>query len=450
MTNPTPPGQVPEALRLADECGYELAPGTRAEIAAELLRLHAENERFAALVEAQQPATHVQNPAEIAHVAGDVSKNGAESNMAQRPAPSAAAALPEGWVPLVITHEGQYPEEVAYGPQILMDRLGKWLRKYFDHVVASKAQPSPTPQADSTPVAICNACGAELLEVKQSPNSYLSAEQFDADKLGDWYCKCCPKGPSEGSSTHRYFWNRDLGASAPQADSQPATLAAVASKAVLAAIRAANMQLVQTGDDEFMLVKYKNAEAQCDGGKCGIGGYCEQCPAARAPADSVTAPAGPTDAQIDACARSMLYQPWGIGSRIEDARAFAKRILSNFAHTQPAKAADSALKDHQIAALVNELRDIAIQYHSTQQLRERIARTVVPALKAQAADSVLEDAARLERERICAAIKAEDDYCVDQGDYMLDSDDCIKIVRGEWVRPDFAIDAARKQGANHD
>lgn len=111
-------------------------------------------DHLAALVEAQQPATHVQNPAEIAHVAGDVSKNGAESNMAQRPAPSAAAALPEGWVPLVITHEGQYPEEVAYGPQILMDRLGKWLRKYFDHVVASKAQPAPTPQADSQPAAV--------------------------------------------------------------------------------------------------------------------------------------------------------------------------------------------------------------------------------------------------------------------------------------------------------
>lgn len=71
-------------------------------------------------------------------------------------------------------------------------------------------------------------------------------------------------------------------------------------------------------------------------------------------------------------------------------------------------------------------------------------------LKAAGAASVLEDAARLERERICAAIKAEDDYCVDQGDYMLDSDDCIKIVRGEWVRPDFAIDTARKQGASHD
>ena len=69
-----------------------------------------------------------------------------------------------------------------------------------------------------------------------------------------------------------------------------------------------------------------------------------------------------------------------------------------------------------------------------------------PSTAAQAADSVLEDAARLERERICAAIKAEDDYCVDHGDYMLDSDDCIKIVRGEWVRPDFSVAAARKKG----
>ena len=66
------------------------------------------------------------------------------------------------------------------------------------------------------------------------------------------------------------------------------------------------------------------------------------------------------------------------------------------------------------------------------------------------ADSVLADAAQLERERICAAIKAEDDYCVENGDYMLDSNDCINIVRAKWVRPDYLADAARKQGANHD
>jgi hypothetical protein len=54
---------------------------------------------------------------------------------------------------------------------------------------------------------------------------------------------------------------------------------------------------------------------------------------------------------------------------------------------------------------------------------------------------VAKKAADAERERICAAIEAEDDYCVDEGDYMLDSDDCIKVARGEWERPDYSVDA---------
>lgn len=58
-----------------------------------------------------------------------------------------------------------------------------------------------------------------------------------------------------------------------------------------------------------------------------------------------------------------------------------------------------------------------------------------------------QDAALAERERICAAIKAEDDHCITQGDYMLDSDDCIKVARGEWVRPGFSVDAGSKASA---
>ncbi|HAK0847163.1 TPA: DUF551 domain-containing protein [Salmonella enterica] len=38
------------------------------------------------------------------------------------------------------------------------------------------------------------------------------------------------------------------------------------------------------------------------------------------------------------------------------------------------------MKENQIRDLVNELRDIAIEYHGTQQLRERIARTVRAAI----------------------------------------------------------------------
>lgn len=42
------------------------------------------------------------------------------------------------------------------------------------------------------------------------------------------------------------------------------------------------------------------------------------------------------------------------------------------------------LKDHQIAAMVNSLRDIARQFHGHDSLRERIANVLVPALKAEA------------------------------------------------------------------
>ncbi len=36
-----------------------------------------------------------------------------------------------------------------------------------------------------------------------------------------------------------------------------------------------------------------------------------------------------------------------------------------------------------------------------------------------------------ERERLCAAIKAADDKA-SENDYMLDSDDCIRVIRGTW------------------
>ena len=42
-----------------------------------------------------------------------------------------AEVLPAGWVPCTITYEGQYPEDVAYGPKIMMDRLKNWLGRYF-------------------------------------------------------------------------------------------------------------------------------------------------------------------------------------------------------------------------------------------------------------------------------------------------------------------------------
>lgn len=39
-----------------------------------------------------------------------------------------------------------------------------------------------------------------------------------------------------------------------------------------------------------------------------------------------------------------------------------------------------AMKDHELRELVNALLDIAVEYHGTQQLRDRIARTVSAAM----------------------------------------------------------------------
>lgn len=50
------------------------------------------------------------------------------------------------------------------------------------------------------------------------------------------------------------------------------------------------------------------------------------------------------------------------------------------------------MKDHEIAALVNTLTDIAQRYGQMQQLRERISHEVVPAIRKARKDALLEAA----------------------------------------------------------
>lgn len=47
---------------------------------------------------------------------------------------------------------------------------------------------------------------------------------------------------------------------------------------------------------------------------------------------------------------------------------------------------------------------------------------------------VVGDPLATERERLCAAIKAADDKAIDEAGYMLDSSDCISVIRGIWHR----------------
>ena len=104
--------QQPEALRLAEMLTADEWPGHvtlvsyARECVAELRRLHAYCQELESQV-IRDCMTHAQKPAEIEHVAGDVSKNGVELNMStQQPAPAGAtfqqptqAVQPAGWEP---------------------------------------------------------------------------------------------------------------------------------------------------------------------------------------------------------------------------------------------------------------------------------------------------------------------------------------------------------------
>jgi len=109
---------VPEALRLADYLDDLFdADGEPKQAAAELRRLHAYCQELESHL-ILDCMTHVQNPAEIEHVAGDVSKNGAELNMsAQQPAP---ATQPEAQEPVV---HPRHPAAVEWPSDSEIDAL---------------------------------------------------------------------------------------------------------------------------------------------------------------------------------------------------------------------------------------------------------------------------------------------------------------------------------------
>ncbi|HCQ6573045.1 TPA: DUF550 domain-containing protein [Klebsiella pneumoniae] len=70
------------------------------------------------------------------------------------------------------------------------------------------------------------------------------------------------------------------------------------------------------------------------------------------------------------------------------------------------------LKDHEIRELVNQLRDIAIKYHGTGQLRERIAHVIRGAMLQAGNSPVIPDGYRLqpisEYEAMCATVNSDE------------------------------------------
>ena len=92
------------------------------------------------------------------------------------------------------------------------------------------------------------------------------------------------------------------------------------------------------------------------------------------------------------------------------------------------------MKDHEIRELVNQLRDIAIEYHGTQQLRERISRAVRAAMLAAAPQSHGSEPATVPGKWIPVSERMPE-----LGDWLV-TDGCdfdVQLFNGEQFIPGF-------------
>jgi Lar family restriction alleviation protein len=145
------------------------------------------------------------------------------------------------------------------------------------------------------------------------------------------------------------------------------------------------------------------------------------------------------------------------GPNIHDESEAVGKWNRRAAPSQP-EGAPAPLKDGQVAALVNELRDIALKFHGAGQLRERIAQVIRPLFskagvaapeKAAAADA--KDAARYRWLRTQQEINDDE---ASNGDYGKtypprtmcvfhdDGEDGLEPVQCDPGELDSAIDAA--------
>ena len=206
MTNPTPPGQVPEALddlylklhglskRLEgagriDEGDAPEAYPTILDAMILVRRLQCEAE--------SSGTDHVQNPAEIEHVAGDVVKDGAEVNTStQQPAPATQqAGEVEGWLTWFRTPSGGREPNYSHGAKKPTHgaELDAILTKYPvfaapQHSPTAQQAPAEVRRSDLVPgVMHCAKCKFQLNRVTlcvSDGNAY----------AGDNKTEPCPNG----------------------------------------------------------------------------------------------------------------------------------------------------------------------------------------------------------------------------------------------------------------
>lgn len=372
---------------------------------------------------------------------------------AQQPSPSAAPTqdMIAAVLQLVDLEQGDV-EDPRY------DDGSKLAEQICKAVVALVPQPSHTPQADSHPAPVrgkllpCPCCGGEAAEHDRLNSNTVrclscglrvkQSEMGMGDAAKRWNSRAAraPADSAPGAVTveraiqiaaslgvreygpNTRNWSFDYAQiarfvaalTAPQADSQPAPTHAQ----IAAYLKATGAYVTNDATREAAIAEAVNADR-----------------AARAPADSVTAPAagavaGPTREQMDA-AYAVLWPDSKCNPTLEERRRITirKALTAAFAAapTPPAQAADSVLESytHPISGMTaDEL------WMEVWRLRVRL-RDLQDSIKA---DSVLEDAARLW------------DAFVEAWCHEVGVDKIVNIVGGAEKLKAVFLDAARKQG----
>ena len=345
---------------------------------------------------------YVQNMNKNEHVAGDVSKNGAESNMAQQPAPSAAAAPTAPRYTIEDMRQARresYEQGVASAvPQKVTPAMRAAFREAYkdgsmwtdrldravEAMIAAAPQPSPTPQADSQP--------------------------------------CCFGSPELQAMILAKCVEKD------RADSQPAPVV----DGYAATLRAQN--------DQFEHALAELVDLVCPGLDSGnllvdaktAGDAAQALRAARAPADSVTAPAGGVIAgPVVGYRVSDPHEP-DLGHWLSEepgaAWCVSEPLTLAAAPTPPAQAADS---------VEHATRRWAAPKYDHQQREWCIAYEAETGF-----DPMMDDYE--------AGLKTVAEAAVASWRWYEDhtSDAHLRISRK--AIPGGRYDAARKQGANHD
>lgn len=400
MTNPTPHGQVPEALRLAYELeipieGYPEATELERNAAAELRRLHAYCQELESQV-IRDCMTHVQNPAENEHVAGDLSKNSAKKNM------NVYAELPQS----VGDHK--------YGGGLYTDAQ---MLAFADATHALRTQ-QPCP----TCAALARTVMCDQASFDRKPDCYGIRQITEDEGVEEWEdIRTSPDVAREEAddmmatgrgelyevvplwTTPQCAPTEQAAECVPAVDGSLEVADAMADSQYLAGV-SAGWNAANADDPNAALQKLHESRA----------GYLKPLVAARDPAESVTAPAGGVVAGMS---ETVQFSDKSKAPPLEKALRYLKAMGDQ--RTNSAYFFDDGYPR----------RDSAQDALATLAVLEQLAATP----PAQAAPSVLEDAARL--------------------DWLL-----LRISGAEFRRIGVHysgnarradVDAARKQGESH-